>query len=213
MTATVKRMAVTLGAGLIALGVSAGAYVHAQDQNTNPQPPPFRGRGMGPGGPGRGGPGGPMGMLPMLGPQLGLTDAQKDQIKTIADTHKDEWKALGDRARTARLALDAAIAADTVDDALIRQKSAEAAAVDADTAVARAHARAEVLQILTADQKAQLKTMQAADAEDAAGQRRDGQDGRTSRSDTGQSWNYLRASHFRLSADLTASTMCVAEIP
>jgi protein CpxP len=161
MTATVKRMAVTLGAGLIALGVSAGAYVHAQDQNTNPQPPPFRGRGMGPGGPGRGGPGGPMGMLPMLGPQLGLTDAQKDQIKTIADTHKDEWKALADRARTARLALDAAIAADTVDDALIRQKSAEAAAVDADTAVARAHARAEVLQILTADQKAQLKTMQA----------------------------------------------------
>src|SRR5580765_3092049 len=50
MTATVKRMAVTLGAGLIALGVSAGAYVHAQDQNTNPQPP----------GPPRPGPPGPM---------------------------------------------------------------------------------------------------------------------------------------------------------
>jgi Spy/CpxP family protein refolding chaperone len=115
-----------------------------------------------------------MGMLPMLGPQLGLTDAQKDQIKTIADTHKDEWKALGDRARTARLALDAAIAADTVDDALIRQKSAEAAAVDADTAVARAHAHAEVLQILTADQKAQLKTMQAQMNQHAAGQRRGG---------------------------------------
>jgi Spy/CpxP family protein refolding chaperone len=102
-----------------------------------------------------------MGMLPMLGPQLGLTDTQKDQIKAIADAHKDEWKALGDRARTAHLALDAAITADTVDDALIRQKSAEAAAVDADTAVARAHAHAEVLQVLTADQKAQLKTMQA----------------------------------------------------
>src|SRR6202022_2690669 len=41
MNATVTRMAVTLGAGLIALGVSAGAYVHAQDQQTNPQPPPF----------------------------------------------------------------------------------------------------------------------------------------------------------------------------
>ena len=99
-----------------------------------------------------------MGMLPMLGPWLGLSDAQKDQIKGIADVHKDEWKALADRARTAHLALDAAITADTVDDALIRQKSAEASAVDADAAVARAHAHAEVLQILTADQKAQLKT-------------------------------------------------------
>ena len=52
------------------------------------------------------GPGGPMGMLPMLGRQLGLTDAQKDQIKAIADSHKDEWKALGrsrpDGARGAR---------------------------------------------------------------------------------------------------------------
>ena len=158
MNATVTRMALTLGAGLIALGVSAGAYVHAQDQNTNPQPPAFRGRGLGPGGPGRG-PGGPMGMLPMLGPWLGLTDAQKDQVKAIADAHKDEWKALADRGRTAHLALDAAITADTVDDALIRQKSAEASAVDADAAVAHAHAHAEVLQILTADQKAQLKAM------------------------------------------------------
>jgi Spy/CpxP family protein refolding chaperone len=159
MTAAVTRIALTLGAGLIALGVSAGAYVHAQDQNTNPQPPPFRGRGMGPGGPGRG-PGGPMGMLPMLGPRIGLTDAQKDQIKAIADTHKDDWKALADRSRAAHMAVDAAISADTIDEATIRQKSAEAAAVEADIAVARAHARAEVWQILTADQKTQLKTMQ-----------------------------------------------------
>jgi len=159
MTATVKRMAVTLGAGLIALGVSAGVYAHAQDQNTNPQPPPFRGGRMGPGGPGGrfGGPGGPMGMMPMLGPQLNLTDAQRDQIKTIADSHRDEWKALADRGRTAHLALDDAINADPVNEAAIRQKSADASAVDADIAVARAHAHAEVFQILTADQKTQLK--------------------------------------------------------
>jgi Spy/CpxP family protein refolding chaperone len=100
-------------------------------------------------------------MLPMLGPRIGLTDAQKDQIKAIADTHKADWKALADRGRAAHMAVDAAISADTIDEATIRQKSAEAAAVEADTAVARAHARAEVWQILTADQKAQLKTMQA----------------------------------------------------
>ena len=160
MTATMQRMALALGASLIAIGVGAGAYVHAQDQNTNPPPPAFRGRGMGPGGPGRGA-GGPMGMLPMLGPRLGLTDAQRDQVKAIAAAHKDEWKALADRARAAHMALDAAIMADTVDEATIRQKSAEASAVDADVAVARAHAHAEVFQILTADQKAQLKTRQA----------------------------------------------------
>jgi Spy/CpxP family protein refolding chaperone len=153
-------MALTLGAGLIAVGVGTGAYLHAQDGNTNHQPPPFR-RGMGPGGPGRfGGPGGPMGMLPRLGPWLGLTDAQHDQIKGIADAHKEEWKALADRERAAHTALDVVIAADTVNEALIRQKSAEASAVDADVAVARAHAYAEVVQILTADQKAQLSKLE-----------------------------------------------------
>ena len=160
MTATVKRLALTLGAGLLATGIGAGAFVHAQDGNTDRQPP-FR-RGAGPdgrGGPGRfGGPGGPMGLLPMLG-RLGLTDAQRDQVKAIAEAHKDEWKALADRARAAHQALDQAITADTVNEALIRQKSADVAAVDADLAVARAHAFTEALQLLTADQKAQLKTM------------------------------------------------------
>jgi len=177
MTATVKHVALALGACFFAIGVSAGAFVHAQDQNTNPQPPPFRGRGMGPGGPGGpgrfGGPGGPMGMLPMLGPRIGLTDAQRDQIKAIADTHKDEWKALFDRGRAAHMALDDVIAADAINEAAIRQKSAEAAAVDADIAVARAHAHAEVWQILTADQKTQVKTMQA-QMKEHAGQRRSG---------------------------------------
>ena len=100
-----------------------------------------------------------MGMLPMLGPQLGLSEAQRDQVKAIADAHKDEWKALADRGRTAHMALGEAITADTVNEALVRQKASEASAVDADVAVARAHAHAEMLQILTADQKAQLKTM------------------------------------------------------
>ena len=68
---------------------------------------------------------------------------------------------LADRARTAHGALQAAVTADTVDEALIRQKSAEAAAVGADMAVARARAHAEVFPILTADQKGKLKAMRA----------------------------------------------------
>jgi len=102
-----------------------------------------------------------MGMLPMFGREIGLTDTQRDQIKAVADSHKDEWKALGDRARTAHEALNDAVTADTIDDGLIRQRSAEVAAVEADMAVARAHAHAEVLQILTADQRAQVKKRQS----------------------------------------------------
>ena len=102
-----------------------------------------------------------MGMLPMFGREIGLTDTQRDQIKTIADAHKDEWKALADRARTAHEALNDAVIADALDEATIRQKSAEVAAIDADLAVARAHAHAEVFQILTSEQKVQVKKMQA----------------------------------------------------
>ncbi len=161
MTATVKRIVFGAGAALLAVGISAGAFVRAQDQNTNPPPRPFMGPG-GRGGPGRfGGPGGPMAMLPMLGRTLNLTDAQKDHVKAIADAHRDEWKSLADRERTARVALNDLVTADTIDEAAIRQKSAEVAAVDADAAVARAYAHAEVFQILTADQRAQLKTLQA----------------------------------------------------
>jgi len=155
MTATVKHIALGVGAGILALGVTAGVYVHAQDQNTNEPRRPFMGRGMGPGGPG-----GPMGMLPMLGRQIGLTDTQRDQVKAIADSHKDEWRSLAQRARAAHDALNQAVTAETLDEALIRQRSSEAAAVDADMAVARAHAHAEVFQILTTEQKAQLKTLQ-----------------------------------------------------
>lgn len=97
----------------------------------------------------------------MLGPELGLTDAQKDQVKTIAQTHRDEQKALGDRARTAREALHAAITAETVDEALIRQRSADVAAVEADLAVAQAQMHAEVWQILTPEQKSKAAEFQA----------------------------------------------------
>jgi protein CpxP len=98
-----------------------------------------------------------MGMLPMLGRDLALTDAQKDQLEAIAESHKDDWNALADRGRTAHLALNQAVVADTIDEALIRQKSAEVAAVEADMAVARARARAEVFQILTPEQRAKVK--------------------------------------------------------
>lgn len=153
MKTTIKRIALALAVASIAVG--AGVYAAAQDQNTNQTPRPFMGRG----GPGGFGGGGPMAFLPRFGRAIQLTDSQRDQIRAIAATHKDEWKALADRARAAHGALMDAVTADDVDESLIRQKSAEVAAVDADMAVARARVHAEVAQVLTADQKSKLKAL------------------------------------------------------
>ena len=169
MTRTEKRFSLALGIGLVALAITGGA--HAFAQNAGQGPGPFGGRGMmGPGGPGRGGPmgpggvggpGGPMGMLPMLGRRLNMTDAQRDQVKQIVAAHRDEWKALADRAMTAHQALAEAVTADVLDESAIRGRSADTAAVEADIAVARADARAEVLQVVTDAQRAHLKTMRS----------------------------------------------------
>ena len=156
MTIT-KPVALTAAATALAIALAAGTGLLAQNQNTNQDQRPFSGR-MGRGGPGA--PGGPMGMFGFFGPGLNLTDAQKAQIKTIADSHKAEWQALGERARTAHQALEATMSAGTVDEGLIRAKSAEVAAVEADMAVASARARAEVWPILTPEQQAQVKEHQ-----------------------------------------------------
>src|SRR5262245_31709127 len=154
MTIT-KSVALKAVAAALAFALAAGTGVLAQNQNTNPDQRPFSGQHMG-----RGGPmafGGPMGMFGFLGPDLNLTDAQKQQIKSVAESHKAEWQAFGDRARTAHQALEAAIGADTVDEGLIRAKHAEVAAVEADMAVAPAGATAEIWPILTPEQQGKVK--------------------------------------------------------
>ena len=149
------RMKPVLGAGtlLIAIGLGAAAV---SAQNTNPQPPPFHGRGMGFGGPGMPGP-----MLEMFlgraAERLGLTDVQKSQIKGIADAHKDEiqtaLKAVGDARRTL---LAAQVNGGQSDDQ-IRQLSANVAKAEATAAVLESHVIAEAMQVLNADQQAQVK--------------------------------------------------------
>src|SRR5262249_58902704 len=86
---------------------------------------------------------------------------QMEQIRSIATSHADEWKALADKEREARQALQTAIAAVPFDELTIRQKSAALAAVEADAAVGRARARAEVIPLLTTDQQAKLKEIES----------------------------------------------------
>jgi Spy/CpxP family protein refolding chaperone len=80
-------------------------------------------------------------------------------------------KALADRAMAAHQALEAAVTAEAFDEATIRSRSTEVSAVEADMAVARARIRAEALQVLTSEQQARLKQLQAAMQQRAADRR------------------------------------------
>ena len=150
---TVHKRILGAGALALALGVAATAAVSAQ--NTNPPPPPFHGRGMGPGMMG----GGPLGMfLGRAAERLGLTDAQQAQIKSIAESHKSDMQSVMKQVADARRTLLLAQVNAQTDDQ-IRQLSAQVAQAEANAAVAEAHVIAEVMQVLTADQQAQVKTM------------------------------------------------------
>jgi Spy/CpxP family protein refolding chaperone len=157
------RFKISLAAGITALTMAAAApMLIAQDQPQRRQGPGISGpRAGGPGGPGmRRGPGGPMGLGPGFG-QLDLTDDQKAQLKTIADSHRNEFQAAGQKIGAAREAMRTLIQADAIDESAIRAKSAEVAAAEADLAILNAKVRKESQQVLTSEQLAKLKELQA----------------------------------------------------
>ncbi len=159
MTKTLKT---SLTAAFVAVVLAAGgsALVMAQDGQM-----PRRGPG-GPGGPGIGmrGPGGPMGPMGFAPGfrQLDLTDDQKTQIKAITDSHQAEFKAAGEKVGAAREALRKLLQADAIDETAIRAKSVEVANAEADASILGAKVRAQSLQVLTSEQLAKLKELQAA---------------------------------------------------
>ena len=114
---------------------------------------------MGPGGPGmRGGPGGMFG-LPLR--ELELTDAQREQVKAIMESHREGQKAAGDKLMAARKALHEAVAAEAFDEAAIRAAAGELGTAEADAAVLRARIHAEVFAILTPEQVKKAKALRA----------------------------------------------------
>ncbi|MGD9905612.1 MAG: Spy/CpxP family protein refolding chaperone [Vicinamibacterales bacterium] len=168
MTRTWQRMA---GAALgVALLAGAGlATVDAREQGP--------GRGMmgrrGPGGPD--GPGGAL-ALPLRG--LDLSESQREQVRTALDGHKAEFDAVRSRLQTARGALQAAVTAETFNEAAVRQAAIDVAAVEADGAVLRAKVHSEVWALLTPEQQQKARDLRAqrterqAQARERLGQRR-----------------------------------------
>ena len=152
-------------AAILAAVVITGFSVNIASGHQSPQQGQTEGR-RGPGGPGGrmggpGGPGGPGGFgLPGLR-ELDLSDAQKEQIKTIQQSHRDEVQQIGERTRTAQLAIDQAANGSSVNEAAIRAQSTALASAIADGAILRAKVNAEIFNVLTADQQQKLTEFRA----------------------------------------------------
>lgn len=154
------RFKTSIAAGIAALSLAAAApvFVEAQqDQQPQNRRPGIGGPGGGPGMPGmRRGPGGPFGFGPGFR-ALDLTDDQRAQLRQIADSHRDEFKAAGEKTRAAREGMRALMEADQIDENAIRAKSQEIAAAEAEGMILNAKVRQQSLQVLTSEQQAKLK--------------------------------------------------------
>lgn len=111
-------------------------------------PPPF-------GGPGHHGPGGPGGVLGPLEHELNLTDAQKAQIKQLADAFETSTKSLREQAFKAGGGPLEGLT-DNFDESAVRAAAQARASVRVEMEVAHARLLSQVYALLTAEQKAKL---------------------------------------------------------
>ena len=150
------RFKTTIAAGAAALMLAGAApLLLAQDQPQQPQQRQRRG------GPGVDGPRGMRGGPGMEFRGLDLTDDQRAQLRKIREARQSEFKAAGEKLRTAREGMRALIEADSINESAIRSKSQEVAAAEADVAILNAKVRAESMQILTTEQQGKLKELRA----------------------------------------------------
>src|SRR5688572_11993585 len=138
----IKVIGGVIGAAVVA-AVLVATVVSAAAQGNGPG---FRHRG-GPGGPGGFGRGGFGVNLPSL------TDAQRQQIRTVVQSHREETRTLVARERAARQALHASAEAGQV----AQNQATELGSATAALAPLRAQPPAGVLQVLTPEQRQELK--------------------------------------------------------
>ena len=93
--------------------------------------------------------------------QLNLTQAQKDQLKSVRDQQRKDSQALRGRTRSARQALQQAMRADVPDEAAVKSAAAALSAVRADQLTLQARAKAQTMKVLTPEQQTQLKGLRA----------------------------------------------------
>lgn len=137
--------AFTLTAALAALLAGGAAYAQGPG---------------GPGGPGGRGPGvGRGGGLPMR--ELNLSDAQKEQFKTLAQQNREQSRTAMERMRTAMEAQRKAVDTIPVNEQLIRSTTQDLADAQTEVALQQARLHSEFFALLTPEQQAQAKKLQA----------------------------------------------------
>ena len=104
--------------------------------------------------------GGLLGLHPELPlPALNLTDAQREQVRTILQGHREEGQALMQRGQAALEALRTSTEG-TIDEGAAAQQGQALGAAIAEAAVLRARVRGEIMAILTPDQQAEAAKIQ-----------------------------------------------------
>lgn len=91
--------------------------------------------------------------------KLGLTDAQKEQIKQIHQNHRDSLKPLVQELRAKKQELHEASQGTSYNESLVAQKLTEMATIKAKLMGEKFKIRQETLSILTPEQKTQLEQM------------------------------------------------------
>jgi protein CpxP len=91
-----------------------------------------------------------------------LTDAQREQFRTIVESHRAERQAVATKLRAAHRGLAEATRAESINETAIRARSAEVATAMADEAILRAKVRSEIFGILTAEQQQKAKELRSA---------------------------------------------------
>jgi protein CpxP len=120
----------------------------------------FGGQGFGGGrGPGARMAADPAAMLPLR--QLDLTEAQRTQIRQLAERHRSEVRPLLERLRSAAGARRQAMEASPLDEGRIRGAVEELSRVEADLAVHRARLRSEIFALLTPEQQQRAEQLRA----------------------------------------------------
>src|SRR5690242_6888357 len=132
---------------------TAAAVVFSQNPPPRPDGPPGPPRG-GFGHRGPGGPGGPGEFGRLAG--LNLTDAQREQIKKIHESFDEGTKALRDQMRDLHDNDTADPLSGNFDEAAFRSAAEARAKIQVEMEVQHAKMMAQVANILTAEQKAQL---------------------------------------------------------
>ena len=150
-----KRM--VIAAALVA--ALAGGHAVADAQGPRGGPGMRDAQGPGPQGGPRGMRGGPAGDLGLRGVEL--TEAQREQVRSIMESHKAEFADLGRKLGAAHRAFAEAARSGAVDEAAIRTQSSAVAGAMADEAILRARVRAQVHALLTAEQQQQLADREA----------------------------------------------------